>query len=399
MFKIVAGLSMAAVTGLTLASPSTTSDVRLGEPVVGGLSSQANAKNLGPFTSDDYAAAREVTPSRIGAVLSGLTPDRVSTRGVAEARIYAGAAAGVVLIATNDGLGSGSVVNSSGLIVTNLHVVGKNTLVAVVYKPSVEGAAIGKPDVHTGVVVRRDEVTDLALVQVADPPVGTKVIPLASLSDITVGSDVHAIGHPTGEAWTYTKGIVSQIRRDYKWSSEDGVPHDANVIQTQTPINPGNSGGPLLTARGALVGVNSFKAAGEALNFAVSVDDVRRVLAASEDRFVRVSAKRAGSGDCSIKSYGVTRLKDGSGTRELFDLDCFGKPDAMLDTPDDPKEPITLSVDPDHVGRVTGVLVSLTRNGKWDASLWDTTGTGKPTLKCVHADGSMKPTRCEKYDG
>jgi S1-C subfamily serine protease len=217
------------------------------------------------------------------------------------------------------------------------------------------------------------------------------------MDDIAVGSDVHAIGHPTGEAWSYTKGIVSQVRRNYGWAAEDGMKHTASVIQTQTPINPGNSGGPLLTDEGTLVGVNSFKSQGEGLNFAVSVDDVRALLDEKRDRLIRSS--RSTNSNCTPKSYGVRRLKDGSGTAEVFDIDCFGKPDAVWVLPDDPTKPGRLEVDPNHTGKITGIFFSKTRDGKWDYSLWDTRGNGKPDLRCFHADGSPTPTRCEKISG
>jgi S1-C subfamily serine protease len=81
-----------------------------------------------------------------------------------------------------------------------------------------------------------------------------------------VGTKPGGIGHPNGENWTYTKGIVSSVRPDYEW-----LTHRATVIQTQTPINPGNSGGPLLSDDGKIVGVNSFGDKGaEGLNFAIA---------------------------------------------------------------------------------------------------------------------------------
>src|SRR5262249_8798616 len=155
------------------------------------------------------------------------------------------------------------------------------------------------------------------------------------------------------EAWSYTKGIVSQVRRNYAWKTEDGLKHTASVIQTQTPINPGNSGGPLLTDKGALVGVNSFKAEGGGLNFAVSADDVRELLNEKTDRMIAASGSNKST--CAPKSYGVQRLPDGSGTVELIDVDCFGKPDAQWILPDDPTEPARLEVDREHTGHISGI--------------------------------------------
>jgi hypothetical protein len=308
--------------------------------------------------------------------------------------LYSKLAPGVVLIATKDGLGSGSVISSKGLVLTNLHVVGDSPDVTVVFKPVVEGATITSADAHRGTVIRRDQLADLALVQVAAPPANLTTIPLGHLGDVAVGSDVHAIGHPTGEAWSYTKGIVSQVRKNYSWEVGDGLKHTASVIQTQTPINPGNSGGPLLTDKGALVGVNSFKSQGEGLNFAVSVDDVRLLLSSNRDRVI--APPHSTKSTCTPKSYGVQRLEDGSGTFELLDLDCFGKPDAQWILPDDRTKPARLEVDPDHTGHITGIYFSNHRDGKWDYSIWDTSGTGKPDLRCVHQDGGPKPTRCER---
>lgn len=75
----------------------------------------------------------------------------------------------------------------------------------------------------------------------------------------------------------------SLIRTDRVWTvAGDRFEHKAT--QTQTPINPGNSGGPLLNEKLEVIGINSFKADGEGLNFAVSADDVKALLARTEDR-------------------------------------------------------------------------------------------------------------------
>jgi S1-C subfamily serine protease len=55
-----------------------------------------------------------------------------------------------------------------------------------------------------------------------------------------VGADVRAIGHPEGESWSFTKGVISQYRIGFEWGAKNDK-HKADVIQTQTPINPGNA--------------------------------------------------------------------------------------------------------------------------------------------------------------
>src|SRR5262249_1261133 len=132
-------------------------------------------------------------------------------------------------------------------------------------------------------VIKTDPVHDLALLRPkALPSRAIKPIIIATQDNIEVGADVRAIGHPTGEIWTYTTGIVSQIRPNYEWSyDEKDVKHRATVIQTQTPINPGNSGGPLLGDDAQLIGVNTFGPKDtQGLNFAISAKDVRAFLAA-----------------------------------------------------------------------------------------------------------------------
>jgi hypothetical protein len=92
---------------------------------------------------------------------------------------------------------------------------------------------------------------------------------------------VHAIGHPSGEVWTYTTGTISQIRPNYEWTA-DGFTHRSTVIQTQTAINAGNSGGPLLNDEAEIIGINSFRREGEGLNYAVAADTVEQFLKRAE---------------------------------------------------------------------------------------------------------------------
>ena len=115
---------------------------------------------------------------------------------------------------TNDALGSGTYIGSN-LILTNWHVVEGVNEVGILFKPAREGEKIDPAAVVRGTVIKADPVPDLALLKVSSVPPYVHPLGLGSATDIQVGADVSAIGHPNGEAWTYTKGIISQIRRDF----------------------------------------------------------------------------------------------------------------------------------------------------------------------------------------
>ena len=159
-----------------------------------------------------------------------------------------------------EGAGSGFIVDGSGTIITNLHVIAGATSVAV---------RLSNGDIFDQVTVRGfDERKDLAVIQVA----GFK-LPMVSLGDsdsIQVGDKVVLIGNPLGLEGTVTAGIISGTR------AMEGF----KVIQTDAAANPGNSGGPLLASNGSAIGVLSFKFRGtESLNFVVPINYARGLLA------------------------------------------------------------------------------------------------------------------------
>src|SRR5262249_54280467 len=142
------------------------------------------------------------------------------TRSAKDAQIYRTISPSVVLIVTKEGIGSGSLIGSNGEVITNYHVVRGYSTVAVVFKPAVEGQSPTRDEMRAGQVIKYDEVSDLALIKVTGALTGRSPIRLGDTSEIAVGADVHAIGHPTGEAWTYTRGVISQYRLRYQWQSQ-----------------------------------------------------------------------------------------------------------------------------------------------------------------------------------
>lgn len=191
----------------------------------------------------------------------------------------------VLVIAPNGFSGSGIVISIKGLIITNWHVVTDQSWVGVIFKPpDLSGKfSIREKDVFFAYVIATDPIRDLALLKLTSAPPRLSVAFLGYLSPVEVGEDVFAIGHPEGYLWSYTEGVISQIRKKYEWKTEAGTVHRATVIQTQTTVGHGSSGGPLFNSKGELIGVIAGgKAPG--LNFAIAVDEVREFLLSAVER-------------------------------------------------------------------------------------------------------------------
>ena len=186
---------------------------------------------------------------------------------VSPAQIYASAAPAVVFIAAvgaeGTSQGTGSIIDATGLVLTNAHVILDKTTDA----PAKKVFVYLKPDRVIGnesnqenltkrfvvTVAAYDKALDLALLKVSTPTAPWPVLSLADPEGITIGSRVLAIGHPeSGGLWSLTTGVISAEWRDF-----NGVP-GKDIFQTETSLNRGNSGGPLIDLDGRQVGVNSM---------------------------------------------------------------------------------------------------------------------------------------------
>ena len=170
-------------------------------------------------------------------------------------------------------IGSGSIIDKRGYILTNNHVV-KNA--SKVYVTLASGERL------QGIVVGVDVENDLAVVKIDPQGKDLKTITLGTSSTLKVGQKVLAIGNPFAYDRTLTTGIVSGLGRPVKNSDSNVIIR--NMIQTDASINPGNSGGPLLDSHGNMIGINTMIISGNGgsgsvgVGFAVPVDTARRVV-------------------------------------------------------------------------------------------------------------------------
>lgn len=173
----------------------------------------------------------------------------------------------IVQIRTPNGRGSGFLLDSSGLIMTNQHVVGSAFSVKV---KLYDGSIVN------GRVLRRDSVADAALVKLEGEMSEVAGLPICHTDRVRVGQSVVAIGNPLSFSNSVTQGIVSGFRRNASRS----------LIQTDTAVNPGNSGGPLLNRDGKVIGIVTEKIASEGiegLGFALPIGEVLQRLNVSID--------------------------------------------------------------------------------------------------------------------
>ncbi|MGA3045241.1 MAG: trypsin-like peptidase domain-containing protein [Terracidiphilus sp.] len=188
------------------------------------------------------------------------------------------------------GQGSGFILDKSGHILTNFHVVeGANRGIEV---------TLSNKRKYAAKVIGTDRVHDLALLQIDAP--NLEPVILADSSGLNVGQKVYAIGNPFGLAGTMTRGIISAIR---PIRSASGAPIE-DAIQTDAAINPGNSGGPLLNSHGEVIGINTMIASNGAdqssgIGFAIPINTAKAVLA-DLTRYGRVKRPSLG-----IVSYAI----------------------------------------------------------------------------------------------
>ncbi len=229
------------------------------------------------FVAGMYAA-NEIGPQRDTLLAPGLSELDIRFVGTSDlseqsknslAEVIERIQEGVVQVTAGSSSGSGFVIDESGVVITNEHVVrGQRTV----------GIWLTNGRRYSGEVLARDSTSDLALVQIESND-RFHTIAVGNPAVARVGDEVLALGFPIageiGNSLTVTRGIISSTR------TANGV----NLLQTDAAINPGNSGGPLINEHGQVIGVNAFRieetTSGRPVNsigFAVSAIELQRMV-------------------------------------------------------------------------------------------------------------------------
>lgn len=256
---------------------------------------------------------------RLGTSVLSNYQEPITTRGASGMAIYRNVSPAVVLVLVGsehlEGLGSGALVDPRGYVLTNWHVISGHSNAVVFLKPP-SRADVEKPYGYSASVVYASPTEDLALLKLDGVTRTLPSIPVASMSAVQVAEDVHIIGHPHGNLWSYSTGVVSQIRDDYSWKYDDGSEHHAKVLQLQTAINPGNSGGPVIDDSGQMLGLVAMSEEGQNLDYAIAADVIRSFMGIGMN-----FRTRGGSHTDSLKPKEVLFASSDIGDVWLFKFD------------------------------------------------------------------------------
>jgi len=153
-------------------------------------------------------------------------------------------------------LGSGFIVHSQGVVVTNYHVVSLAKDINVMLK---DGTTY-----PVGYIVAYDALRDFCILKINETDLST--VALGDSNNIETGESIYCIGNPLGLEYSFSSGMLSGTRQD----------HEVKYLQFTAPISPGNSGGPLLDSKGQVIGIVTFcMVEGQNLNFALGINEIK----------------------------------------------------------------------------------------------------------------------------
>jgi S1-C subfamily serine protease len=272
-------------------------------------------------------------------------------------------------------MGTGSLIDQRGLIITNHHVV-ENANQVWIYPASKDPSGqlvLKDSDKFLTIVINADKKTDLALLKIVGLPKKIKPIPMGNLKDIFPGEQVFAIGHPEAYfIWSISDGIVSAIRPNYIWFE-----NEATVIQNTAAISGGSSGGPLFNSEGRMIGINTMSyLKGQSINFAVAINHVRELIQNTDISKIETAIEPMNEEKLNEKFsiLGTGDYNENGITDEWHvDENSNGVPDALY-------------VDEDEDGLIELIYIDANENKIWDMLILDDDVDGRPNRQIIDRD-------------
>jgi len=245
-----------------------------------GLLVAVAALTLAGGAGSGAAAAALVAHAAPAAAASGTatTVQSTSLTSTTAESIYKQVSAGVVTITSNVGngqaIGSGIVLDTSGDILTNAHVIAGARQMQVTLSNGQTVAAT---------LIGSNSAADLAVIRISAPASSLHPVTLGNSDSVQIGDLVYAIGSPFGLSGSFTEGIVSNLNQGGSASNGASL---SGLIQTDAAINPGNSGGPLVNAQGQVIGINNSIESpvdgNVGVGFAIPINQVKQLLSSLE---------------------------------------------------------------------------------------------------------------------
>jgi S1-C subfamily serine protease len=278
-------------------------------------------------------------------------------------KLYKENSQSVLLLVSPDyeSFGAGCIISEDGYVVTNYHVAENyDRLLTFFYDENVTSLQdLDAEKFKVASIIAALPEKDLALLKLSSNS-KFKTLRYGNNSRIEIAQDVFAIGHPESYIWSFTYGVISQLRNKYEWDYGGRNKCRANVIQTQTPINPGNSGGPLFNDKGELIGINTFGYGNaEGLNFAIRIDEIEKFVNESKRGKYKYELKAvASSREAEIYWDLIDSNENGINDCEAADMNSNGQYDVIR-------------VDEDEDGYVDFIILDSNEDGEVDVYIYD----------------------------
>lgn len=358
-----------------------------------GAASTAPLPKLGNLSGVGKATAG-LPPSRVENAIRKARDDRSDVlRSEKRSASLSQYGKSVVLVVTPDKLGSATLVESNGTFVTSWHIVRDHAQVGVIFMPESQEHRPTETDAVTATVIRTDPTRDLALLEVPNRPRRMEPIRLAKTHNPPTGTRLTILGHPYGEIWTLSRGTFTRAISGHAWQSDGGTRHRADVIRFLSQTATGNAGGPVLDTKGRLLAVDVQRTDEKTLaSIGVAAGEVARLLATPPPSALMAPAPRKVTAkSCEPQRLDTRRTRGDDGTVHTLDLNCNGRPDAMMLVPDSTKSGNHLANDANENGVTDSVYFDFNRDGRFDEVRFDTDEDGKADLLGTELDSNLIP--------